>query len=193
MRIILIILSLLFATVSFSQKNYKVGKALWTYVKPANYKVRIDNFSSIRKKGDSIVQKNNQLDKQQGGDVILFSVAKNDSLNLNIIQASYQSNSNIVNFTLSGYVDKLVEFFKSNYEKLEASVQITKKEIFIDKVKFYIVESKIYHKEKSFTYWSRMYIAELGGKEINITAVYDNENDRKTIEKSITTSKFATL
>jgi hypothetical protein len=120
----------------------------------------------------------------------LFSVAKNDSVDLNIIFGSYKGNSNIARFTLKGYVDQLVEFMKSNYEQLKSDAQITTKETVVNNVKFYIIESKVYHKEKNSTYWTRMYIAEVSGKELNITVTYDNENDRKIIETSIMSSKF---
>jgi hypothetical protein len=193
MRITLITLSLLLSFISFGQKTYRIDKVLWEYKKPATYKTRTDNFSSAMEAGDSLIKKNNNLQKQSNDDVILFSIAKNESKDLNIILGSYKGNSNIAKFTLKGYIEKLVEFMKYNYEQLKSDVQITTKEILINNVKFYVIENKIYHKEKNFTYWTRMYIAELSGKELNITATYNNENDRKTIEASIMSSKFRSL
>lgn len=193
MKITLTIISLLLSTISFGQKGYQIEKIIWKYQKPTGYKTRIDNFSSIIKSGDSLVKRNNSLQKQSNDDVILFAVAKSDSIDLNIVLGSYKNNSNIVKFTLKGYVEKLAEFLKSNYEQLKSEVQITTNETFIDKVHFFVIESKIHHQEKNFTYWTKMYIAEVSGKELNITVTYDNENDKKEIERSILTSKFVSL
>lgn len=190
MRISLLPIALLFSIISFGQKTYRIGNVFWEYKKPTTYKTKVDNFSSTIKTGDSVIKKNNNLQKQTNDDVILFSVAKNDSVDLNIIFGSYKGNSNIARFTLKGYVDKLVEFMKSNYEQLKSDAQITTKETLINNVKFYIIQSKVYHKEKNFTYWTRMYIAEVSGKELNITVTYDNEIDRNLIETSIISSKF---
>ena len=161
MRISLLSVALLLSIISFGQKTYRIGNVFWEYKKPITYKTKVDNFSSTIKTGDSVIKKNNNLQKQSNDDVILFSVAKNDSIDLNIILGNYKGNSNIARFTLKGYVDKLVEFMKSNYEQLKSDAQITTKETLIDNVKFYIIESKVYHKEKNFTYWTRMYIAEV--------------------------------
>lgn len=190
MRTAFLAVSLLLSFISFEQKTYKIGNVYWEYRKPATYKTRIDNFSSAINTGDSVVKKNNNLQKQSNDDVILFSVAKNEAADLNIILGSYKGNSNIARFTLKGYVDKLVEFMKSNFEQLKSDAQVTTKETLINGVKFYVIENKIHHKEKNFTYWTRMYIAEVSGKELNITVTYDNENDRKAIDASILASKF---
>ncbi len=190
MRTAFLAVSLLLSFISFGQKTYKIGNVYWEYRKPATYKTRIDNFSSAIKTGDSVVTKNNNLQKQSNDDVILFSVAKNEAADLNIILGSYKGNSNIARFTLKGYVDKLVEFMKSNYEQLKSDAQVTTKETLINGVKFYVIENKIHHKEKNFTHWTRMYIAEVSGKELNITVTYDNENDQKAIDASILASKF---
>ena len=193
MRFGLLLAVLLISIVSFGQKTYKVGKISWEFKKPANYKTRIDNFSSTAKKGDSVLKKNYNLEKQSNGEEILFSLAKSDSAVLNIIIGSYSDNSNIAKFTLKGYVDKLVEFMKLNYEQLQSEAHITTKEAFINNVKFYVIENRIYHKDKKLTYWTKMYIAEVSGKELNITVTYDNEVDKKSIETSIMTSKFRSL
>jgi hypothetical protein len=190
MRITLAALPLLLSFMCFGQKTYTIGKVIWEYKKPSTYKTRIDNFSSAIEVGDSIIKKNNNLQKQSNDDVILFSVAKSETKDLNIILGNYKGNSNIVRFTLKGYVQKLVAFMKSNYEQLKSEAQITTQQIVISNVKFYVIENKIYHKEKNFTYWTRMYIAEVSGKELNITVTYDNENDKKIIETSIMSSKF---
>ncbi|UAY53143.1 hypothetical protein [Ferruginibacter albus] len=174
---------------SFGQKTYEVGKVTWQYQKPENYIYRIDNFSSIIRSGDSIIKKNNAVN-QSTDEVILFSVAKTDSSNANIILGSYKGNSNIAKFSLPGYIDKLAAFIRSNYEKLKTDALVSTREALIDSVKFYVIESKVYHKEKNYTYWTAMYIAEIGNKELNVTCIYNNDDDKKAIEASILNSKF---
>lgn len=178
---------------SFAQNTYKVGKVSWEFKKPATYKTRVDNFASTARKGDSVLKKNYDLGEQANDDVILFSFSKTDSGNLNIILGSYSGNSNIAKFTLKGYVQTLAEFMKANYDQLDSDAQITTKEIMINNVKFYVIENRIYHKKNNYTYWTRMYIAEVSGKELNITVTYDNEKDKKVIEASIMSSKFRFL
>jgi hypothetical protein len=190
MRIAFLSIFLLLSVISFGQKTYQIGKVLWEYKKPTTYKTRIDNFSSTIKTGDSVIKKNNNLPHQSNDDVVLFSVAKSEAADLNIILGSYKTNSNIARFTLKGYVDKVVDFMKSNYEQLKSDAQVTKTETLINGVKFFVIENRIHHKEKNFTYWTRMYFAEVSGKELNVTVTYDNENDRKAIETSIMSSKF---
>ncbi len=189
-RPIILLCILLTGFISFGQKNYNVNKAVWTFAKPENYKIRVDNFSSSMKKGDSIIKQNVTLSKQTNDDNILISVAKSDSSDINIILADYKNNSNIKKFTLKGYISKLVEFMKYNYKKMESDATIKTREIIIDKVKFSVIETKIYHKDKNFTYWTAMYITELSSKEFSISITYDNENDKKIIEQSILKSKF---
>ncbi|MCX6319581.1 MAG: hypothetical protein NTW29_20050 [Bacteroidetes bacterium] len=181
---------LLTGIVSFGQKTYKVDKAIWTYTKPENYRTRVDNFSSSMKKGDSIIKQNVTLSKQANDDNILISVAKSDSSDINVIMADYKNNSNIKKFTLKGYISKLIEFMKYNYKKIGSDATIKTREVVIDKVKFSVIETKIFHKDKNFTYWTTMYIAELSNKEFSILATYDNEKDKKVIEQSILKSKF---
>jgi len=192
MRKIIVLTLLLHSTISFGQRVYRVEKARWEYTKPANYKIRVDNFSSALKAGDSLIKKNNKSQTQSHDDKILFSFAKSDSIDINIILADYKNNSNILKYTLKGYVDKLVEFMKSNYASLGSDAKITTREQLIDKVKFLVVETKIYHKEKNYTYWTQMYITELSEKEFSISAAFDNEKDRKAIEESILKSSFIT-
>ena len=190
MRTVILLTFLLQATISFGQRTYSINKAIWTYTKPGNYKIRVDNFSSSISKGDSIIKQNVTSSEQSNDEHILFSIAKSDSSDINVILADYKNNSNIKKFTMQGYITKLVEFMKYNYEKLSSDVSIKTKEIFIDKIKFSVVETKIYHKENKYTYWTAMYIADLSTKEFSISATYDNEKDKKAIEQSILRSKF---
>jgi len=181
---------LLQGIISFGQKTYEINKSIWTYTTPANYKIRIDNFSSAINKGDSVIRQNTTLSEQSNDEHILLSIGKSDSSDINIILADYKDNSNIKKFTMKGYITQLVQFMKYNFEKLGSDVNITTKEIFIDKIKFSVVETRIYHKENNYAYWTAMYIADLSNKEFSISVTYDNEKDKKAIEQSILKSKF---
>jgi hypothetical protein len=189
----LVALTFLFTSIiSNGQKSYQIEKVLLLYTQPKNYKPRVDNFISAIKAGDSLAKKNSKLQNQSNDDNILFSFEKSDSSKINIIFADYKNNSNIAKYTLKGYVDKLVEFMKLNYAKIGSDIIMKTREVFIDKIKFFVVESKIFHKDKNYTYWTSMYIAELSNKEFNISIVYDNEKDKKVIEESILKSRFIT-
>lgn len=188
MNKIFIILLLFLPLISIGQKTYRINKALWQYSKPIDYKIRVDNFSSLITLGDSIIYANTESEIVESK--ILFSLAKDDSINMNVILADYQNNSNILKYTLGGYVTKFVEFLEYNYAKVGSDANITTKEITIDNQKFFVIESKFYHKEKYYTYWNVMYITELSDKEFSVSAIYDNEVDKKKIEESILKSKF---
>ena len=190
MRTVILLTLLLQTILSFGQKTYKINKASWTYTIPANYKTRVDNFSTAINRGDSAIRENTIISEQANDDHILLSIAKSDSSDINIILAAYQDNSNIKKFTMKGYITKFVEFMKYNYENQGSEADIKTKEILIDKIKFSVIESKIYHKEINYTYWTAMYIAELSNKEFSISVTYDNEKDKKAIEQSILKSKF---
>lgn len=190
MRSVILITFFLQAALSFGQKTYTINKVIWSYTKPENYKIRVDNFSSAISTGDSVIKQNITSSEQSNDEHILFAIAKSDSSDINVILADYKNNSNIKKFTMQGYITKLVEFLKYNYEKLGSEVSISTKEIFIDKIMFSVIETKIYHKENNYTYWTTMYIADLSTKEFSISATYDNEKDKKAIEESILRSKF---
>ena len=190
MRTVFLLTFLVPTILSFGQKTYKINKASWTYTTPENYKTRIDNFSSAINKGDSVIRQNTTGTEQPDDEHILLSVAKSDSIDINILLAAYKENSNIKKFTMKGYITQFIEFMKYNYEKLGSNVNITTKEILIDKINFSVIETKIYHKEINYTYWTAMYIAELSNKEFSISVTFDNEKDKKAIEQSILQSKF---
>lgn len=190
MKVKIIFILLLKTGVLFGQNNYTINKAIWTYTRPENYKIRVDNFSSTIKRGDSVLIQNTEHSSQNNDDNILISVAKSDSIDMNVIMADYKDNSSITNFTMKGYIAKLKEFLQDTYGKLGSDATINSKEISIDGIMFSIVETKIYHKEKNYTYWTEMFIAEISGKEFSISAAFDNNIDKMKIEESILKSKF---
>src|SRR6185295_13765769 len=87
MRTVILSALLLQTIISFGQKTYTINKAIWTFTKPGNYKIRVDNFSSSINKGDSFIRQNTPLSEQFNDDHILFSIAKTDSSDINIILA----------------------------------------------------------------------------------------------------------
>lgn len=190
MRVSITLLFLVLSTGSFCQQTYRVANTLWQYTKPAGYKTRADNFYSTIQAGDSVIRKNNIIRDEAAGEVLLFALAKTDSAQLNVVTGSYQDNANIVRYTLRSYVAKVAEFLKYNYAQLKSEAEVTTRETIIDGVPFYVIESRIHHREHAFTYWSALYITDLDGKELNITATYDNEADQKAIESSIRNSRF---
>lgn len=193
MKNILLILLLAISFQSFGQNNYRIEKRIWSYTKPSEYISRVDNFEEEFKTGVEYI-KNQEEDgvTVSTDDKILFSIAKTDSVQMNMVLASYKDNGNIERFTLKGYAKKLGEYFKVNPKndnpKNIVTVEVT--ELIIDQTTFYLIRKTINYTEQNYSYTSDYYVSEIQGKEFSIIAVYDNETDRQKIEKSILESTF---
>lgn len=189
MKKIYIILFFLSSIIGFSQNNYRIQNRIWTFEKPKNFVIKVDNFIDLVKTGEDFLEKDERLNLKVE-ETILLSIAQKDTTSNNLLIASFSNNNNIKRFSLSGYVDKMVEVFKEKYKELESEVNITKKELQISGVKFYVIENTINHKTKNYTYKTKMYIAEIENTEFNISCVIDNEVDENNMTKAIVESKF---
>ncbi|AFM02746.1 hypothetical protein Fleli_0257 [Bernardetia litoralis DSM 6794] len=193
MKNIILILLLAISFQSFGQNNYRIEKCIWNYSKPSEYISRVDNFEKDVKTGEEYIKKQ----KEDGvtvstDDKILFSIAKTDSLQMNIVLASYKDNGNIERFTLKGYAEKLGEYFKVNPKNDDPKIIVTVNvnELLIDETKFYLIRKTINYTEQNYSYSSDYYVSEIQGKEFSIAVVYDNDADKLKIEKSILESTF---
>jgi hypothetical protein len=193
MKNILFILLLAISFQSFGQKNYRIENCVWNYTKPSEYLSRIDNFEQTVKTAEEYFKKQ----KDEGirmsiDDKILFSIAKTDSTQVNIVVASYMNNENIERYTLKGYAEKFGEHFKVNPKddnpKNIISVKVS--ELIIDEMKFYLISKTTNFTEQNYSYTSDYYVSEIQGKEFSIAVIYDNEIDKQKIEKSILESTF---
>jgi len=173
-----------------SQKKYQVGKTTWRFDKPASYGYRVDNFSDAVQHGDSYIKEQAKDIRLRDEEVVLVSVAKNDSSDVNSIRANYETNTNITRFTLKGYVEQLAAYFKQTYEEMGSKVESSISESTIDGIKFYVIESTVSHTESGYKYGTLTYISEIDSKEFGIVATYDNDEDKKLILKSISSSSF---
>lgn len=192
MKNTLLICLLAFGFNSFGQNNYSIEKSIWNYTKPSEYITRVDNFEKDIKTGEDYVKKQNDGTTLSTDDKILVSVAKSDSIQMNLVLASYKNNGNIKRFTLEGYAEKLGEYFKVNPKEDNPKNIVTVKvsQLTIDETKFYLISKTVNYTEQNYSYTSDYYVAEIQGKEFSIAAVYDNENDKQKIEKSILESTF---
>ena len=192
MKNILLILLLAFSFQSFGQNNYRIEKCIWNYTKPSEYISRVDNFENDIKTGQDYVEKQNDGTTHSTDDKILFSIAKTDSLQMNIVFASYKDNGNIERFTLKGYAEKLGEYFKVNPKEDNPKniVTVEVNELMIDQTKFYLISKTTNYTEQNYSYTSDYYVSEIQGKEFSIAVVYDNKTDKQKIEKSILESTF---
>jgi hypothetical protein len=184
-----------FITLSFwasCQKIYHIGKMEWTITKPGGYKTRIDNFSYSIDKGTKFINNNFQAGKQSGDDTVLFAIGKNDSVDINIMLASYKSNSNILKYSLRGYIYLMSDFFKASYEKLGRQVELNIDSANISGIKFYLLKNKI-HVNANYTYFTCMYISEISKREFSVSITYDNDIDRKAFQDAMLNSKFRNL
>ena len=161
----------------------------WTIQKPADFKSRIDNFSYSVENGNKFINKNFDLGKQSGSDTVLFAIGKNDSVDINIMLASYANNSNILKYSLRGYVYLLNDFFKEGYKKQGTAVELNIDSVKISGIKFYLIKNTI-HVSKNYAYSTCMYISGISNKEFSVTVTYDNDIDKKEIEDAMLNSKF---
>ena len=192
MKNILLILILAISFQSFGQNNYRIESQIWNFTKPAEYISRVDNFEKHIKTGQDYIKKQNDGTTLSTNDKILFSIAKTDSLQMNIVLASYKDNGNIERFTLKGYAEKLGEYFKVNPkdDNPKNIVTVAVNELMIDETTFYLISKTTNYTEQNYSYTSDYYVSEIQGKEFSIAVVYDNETDKQKIEKSILESTF---
>lgn len=192
MKNIFLILILAISLQSFGQSNYRIEKCIWNYTKPSGYISRVDNFEKTIKTGQDYIEKQNDGTTNSTDDKILFSIAKTDSLQINAVLASYKNNGNIERFSLKGYAEKLGEYLKVNPKNVDPKIIVSVKvsELEIDQKKFYLIRKTTNYTEQDYSYTSDYYVSEIEGKEFSIVAIYDNETDRKKIEKSILESTF---
>ncbi len=191
MKKTLLILLIIINYPTFGQNKYRIEKCVWNITKPADYITRIDNFEEIIKLGEEYVEEKEELELANDSKT-LFSIAKSDSSPINMMIASYQGNENIKNYTLKGYAKALGAYFKESSKEDDPKNITTVKvsEVVIDKIKFYLISSTLTFTEKKYAYTSDYYVTEIQGKEFSIAVMYDNEIDKRKIEKSITESTF---
>src|SRR5690554_3820022 len=139
MKNILLILILAISFQSFGQNSYRIENKIWNYTKPSEYISRVDNFEKDIKTGEDYVKKQNDGTTLSTDDKILVSVAKSDSIQMNLVLVSYKNNGNIERFTLEGYAEKLGEYFKVNPKEDNPKniVTVEVNELMIDETKFY--------------------------------------------------------
>ena len=192
MKKILLILIIAISYQSFGQNSYRIENRIWNYTKPSEYISRVDNFEKDIKTGQEYVKKQNDGTTLSTTDKILFSISKTDSLQMNLVLASYKDNGNIERFTLKGYAETLGEYFKVNPKEDNPKniVTVEVNELMIGGIKFYLISKTTNYTEQNYYYTSDYYVSEIQGKEFSIAAIYDNATDKQKIEKSILESTF---
>ena len=189
MKQLVFFLLILISTIGFGQNNYKINKHTWSYSKPSDYIVRIDNFEKTRETGENYLKENPDV-KLDNDEVVLFSLAKSDSIQINIIQASYSNNDNIKKLTPKVYSEQLADFFRQNPKETNPKnlVSVKVDEVYINDFKFFAIEKNVDYTEHDYLFTSIYYFTEIDNKEFTIVALFDNEKDRKKIINSILNS-----
>lgn len=187
-----LILLLAFSLNAIGQKNYKIIETTWSYASPDGYIVRIDNFEQQIKTGQEYIKNKDDGNTISNDDKILLSIAKTDSLQMNMLFVSHKNNENIKRFTAKGYAERLGDYFKENpkNDNPNVNVSVTVSPLSIDSVEFYLIRKKVDYKEKNITYASDYYFANIDNRELSIVAIYDNDSDKAIIEQSILESRF---
>lgn len=189
MRNIQKIIFLISFSLSFGQKSYQIDKTFWIYEKPENYIYREDNFSEVISLGEKFIEENIENACQDSNDgQLLLTIAKNEDSDLNILIASISENSNIVKFTMDGYIDLLSKTLIDGLEKDGTKVDFERDKSQIGSFDFQKLTFNIHYHVKE--YKSIMYIGEIDQKEVKFTIIVDNDLDEKLLEDSLIHSSF---
>ena len=189
-KIIVIFLATIFTNVIFSQKKIKIDKTTWTYTIPKGFEISNLGLENNIQRGENYIKKIPNH-KSSSDDVILLSLTKNDSSDINRVFASYTSNANIKKFTLDLYAKKLEQFFKKNIKNdtLKSKITVTLTQHHINDILFYCITKKTTINKK-YRFYSQFYVTEIDNKEFSIVAIFDNEIDKSLIINSILNSEF---
>lgn len=120
-----------------------------------------------------------------------LSVLKPEEKQVNNLYVSYLLNPNIPKLTLEIYVFSLVDTFKKGYNTADFSADVQMERKKINGQVFYLIRSNILHQESNYQYVSDVYLAEINGKEFNVTITYDNDEDKMKLEESFFNSFFS--
>lgn len=189
MNSIIKILFLLVSNLILAQKEYNIGNMSWTYEKPPTYLFKKDNFAEAAKKGKEIFeQKADSHYNLNPEDTVLFSIAKDENSDFNILVSNYLTDDNIKNFGFEGYTEELIKIFTNLYYYLKIETEVTKEKIEIDGQEFYIIKNTISLPDKNYKQY--LYVGKIGNKELQISTTFDDEIDEKLLLDSILNSKF---
>jgi hypothetical protein len=120
-----------------------------------------------------------------------LTVLKPEEKHVNNLNVSYLLNPNIPKLTLEIYVFSLVDTFKKGYNTPDFSADVQMERKKINGQVFYLIRSHILHQESNYQYVSDVYLAEINGKEFNVTITYDNDDDKMKLEESFFNSFFS--
>lgn len=154
-----------------AQEIFQLDSVYWQIHTPENFK--------LTKEFNSQIEFN------------ICSIFKPEESHVNKLNATYISNQNLKNLTLEIYAFSLVETFKKGYNSgdFSAEVQLERKKI--QDIPFYLIRSQIRHLESDYQYISDVYLTEINGKEFNVTLIYDNDEDKQTLEEIFYNSSFS--
>ena len=164
----------LFTIIVFSQNDYNIKSKIWKFEKPKKFVLEEDDQP-----------------KSDNDRTIFFTVKKEDSISKSSIIASVWLKQNgIKNFGINNYLDKWIESFKKQYNEAETTIITIKKQIKINGIDFYILESELYYKKINYRAKMLFYVAEIDNLEFNIVCFVNNENDEKSVIEAINNSTF---
>ncbi len=173
MRLLLTNIFIFLCYLSFGQEVYQLDSIDWVYQKP-------EGFEYNKNEQNNYLFANNEL----------FSISKNDDLNFGALEAAYSSDQNLKNLTPEVYVYVLKDNFEKSFntDKFKANVSVATQ--FIDNRKFYLVRNFVTEADSGMSFYVDFYFIDIAEKELNITIVYNNDEDKIALEQSFFNSKF---
>ena len=163
----------------------------WIYDIPDGFIVTNYGLDKAVESAEDYLEKSSEP-QSSNDDVMLLSLVRKDSSDINRVLVSYKSNSNIRNSSLREYAIKLGAFFEESAvdDTVQSETSVGVAEKYIDDILFYCITKKTTFLKNKYTYSSQYYVAEIDDKEFSIVAIFDNEKDRFNIVSSIIHSKF---
>lgn len=154
---------------SFGQDVYHLDSVKWEVELPKSFYVVNDSLT------------NGEL---------LFQFKKEDPTTVSSMMAAYVDSPNMQKLTSEVYVYYIYDYIKKSFNSDDFEAEVKLENLTIDGRKFNLIHSFVRHKETEFQYVSDLYFSEVNGKELNITIMYDNDEDKVLLEKSLHNSKF---
>lgn len=171
-----------------------INETKWQYSIPENYIFRVNNpINSNNSKKENHFENPEDMSENQ---YILFTASKkleglkkwSDS---NLVMATYTKAKFIKKYgSLKKYLSKNKEFLDKTYLKEKSKPEILISEINIADRKFDVMTQNFLNFQNKFTFTSVTYHTIIENELLEISILYNNDEDKEKLLKTIENSKF---
>ncbi len=159
---------------SFGQEEFQINNTTWQFELPENF-FRED------------IIENSDID---GKLTHILELVTPDSPDMNFMSVTTYPNFNYKLMSADVYANSVLKSLKNDFltDNLEAEMYLDRTEI--DGISFYVIHSDVRDPFLEERYMASVYLAEIDDKELNITILYDNDEDGFALENALFNSKF---